>query len=414
MHTGPRTGWALALLAGLAGCGRDSGPAPLAGDANPYAGYRSEVYGGTANWLCHPGLAAGSSACDGDLSTVVVQADGSATIQPFTPAAAPAVDCFYVYPTVSADPADNSDRMPDLQEIETTLMQAARYGAVCRVFAPVYRQRTLTLLALDSVADELVTDEQQQAAGEIAYADVVDAFREYVASHNAGRGFLLLGHSQGARIAARLVAEEVEQHPYLAQRMVAAHIPGITLAVPKGAETGGTFRSTPPCRSAQQTGCVIGYSSYRQGDPELSAPRFGVTGDPGTLALCANPAALAGGAGDLDLHVPFRLPPVFQALLIPRGTGGPYADRLANLTAGAPFYAVPGQLQAQCRVDEALGVSYLEISITADPADPRADDYPGEFFGGTGWGLHLADVNLAQGNLVRIARAQAEAWLQAR
>ncbi len=400
----------LLLVGSLVGCGDDVAVDGGAGDANPYAGYRSALYDGTANWLCHPELAGSANACNGDLTTLSVAADGTGTLEPFAPAAAPQVDCFYVYPTTSPDPGPNSDLNPDAQELQTTLMQAARYGAVCRLFAPVYRQRTLTLLALDSVADPLITDEQQRAAGELAYADVLDAFRSYVARHNAGRGFLILGHSQGARIGARLVAEEVEAHPYLAQRLISAHIPGYSVAVPIGAETGGTFRSTPACRAPDQTGCVVAYSTYRQGDPELDDPRFGVTGIEGMRAMCVNPAALGGGIGALSIHVPFLLPPVFQALLKPRGTGGPYASPASNLAAGAPFYAVPGELFGQCVVNPA-GTSYLEITIEADPDDPRADDYPGEFFGGTGWGLHLADVNLAQGNLVALAAAQSAAWL---
>jgi hypothetical protein len=83
-----------------------------------------------------------------------------------------------------------------------------------------------------------------------------------------------------------------------------------------------------------------------------------------------------------------------------------------NVTARtqAPFFAVPGELQARCLRNDA-GTSYLEVRTLADPADPRADEYPGEFVGGTGWGLHLADMNLGQGDLVRLARSQGAAWL---
>jgi hypothetical protein len=157
---------------------------------------------------------------------------------------------------------------------------------------------------------------------------------------------------------------------------------------------------------------VVAYSSYRQGDPELADPRYGVTTQAGMQALCVNPAALSGGPGKLRVNFPFVLPPVFQALLKPRGTLGPYADPATNVITAltTPFFSVPGQFRGQCVVNEA-GTSYLEIRIAADPDDPRADDYPGEFFGGTGWGMHLVDVNLAQGNLVRLARSQGEAWL---
>ena len=50
-----------------------------------------------------------------------------------------------------------------------------------------------------------------------------------------------------------------------------------------------------------------------------------------------------------------------------------------------------------------------------DPADPRADDIPGDL-GAVGkvqanWGLHLIDVNLAMGNLVELVERQAAAFL---
>ena len=56
---------------------------------------------------------------------------------------------------------------------------------------------------------------------------------------------------------------------------------------------------------------------------------------------------------------------------------------------------------------------YLEISVLADPEDPRADDFNGDFQGGIGWGLHLVDVSIAIGNLLDVAESQSEAWLAA-
>jgi hypothetical protein len=419
MADSSRRAWrALQLLPPLmlAACG-SSAPGEGGGARSPaidppYAGYQSAEYATTDHWLCHPDLSAGDDVCRAaDLRTLSVAADGTGTAQAFVPAADPRVDCFYVYPTASADVGENSDFLPGPQEIQTTQMQAARYGEVCRVFAPVYRQRTLTVLALNVVAGALLPFEFGSNAGEVAYADVLDAFRAYLSQHNDGRGFILVGHSQGASLLRRLIAEEVEPQPYLAQRLVSAHLLGSAVAVPVGQDVGGSFASTPACRAADQAGCVVSYASYRRGDPDLDDPRFGVTGDPATQALCVNPAALGGGAAALDAHLPLRLPPVFQLLLIPRGSGGPYAERTRNAAVSEPYFAVPGQVSGECVV-AGNGASYLEITIAADANDPRADDYPGEFFGGSGWGLHLADVNLAQGHLVRLARRQSEAWLQ--
>lgn len=401
----------VALLAALAvGCGGSDGSSSA---ANPYAGYESETYSGTAHWLCHPDLAGSANACNGDQTTIRVEADGSSTTERFEPAVDPPVDCFYVYPTVSFDLAANADLNPGPQETDTTLIQAGRYGSVCRLFAPVYRQRTLVLLGLGLFADALIPDELQERASAIAYGDVLDAFKHYIAHENHGRGFLLLGHSQGARILTRLVAEEVETNAYLSRRLVAAHVPGTLVEVPEGADVGGTFATTPACRDASQTGCVVAYSSFRAGDPDLADPRFGVTADPGMQALCVDPASPDGGAAALDAYLPFVQAPVFEALLIARGQGGPYADPARNRSAAKShsFYSVPGEIRGEC-VTNAAGARYLQVSIAADPSDPRADDYPGEFLGGKGWGLHLVDVSLAQGDLVHLAATQSAAWLR--
>lgn len=423
--------------------GQPSGKTPFQRQ-NPYADYESINYEGLDNWLCHPDQADADNFCHTNLDTLSVEATGISELLPFRAGEDRGIDCFYVYPTASADPSANSDFQPDLQEIEVTQLQAARYGEVCEVFAPVYRQRTLTLLAVrgvlenvyprsealdrllaplgeDSELGQLLTptdttrttiEEINREADALAYADVLDAFKAFIQGRETDRGFLLLGHSQGSRILKRLIAEEIEHEPALRERLVAAHIPGTDIDVPVGADVGGSFARTPACRHRDETGCVIGYASYRAGDPELADPRFGVTAEEHTEAMCVNPASLSGGAGALQVHLPYRLPPVYEVLLIPRGSGGPFANPVENIAARleAPFFAVPGQIRGQCqRTDQ--GAHYLEVVIDANPEDARADDYPGEFVGGTNWGLHLADVNLAQGNLVALARSQSDAWL---
>jgi hypothetical protein len=55
------------------------------------------------------------------------------------------------------------------------------------------------------------------------------------------------------------------------------------------------------------------------------------------------------------------------------------------------------------------GNGYLAITVNGDPDDPRVDDVA-DFL--PGWGLHLLDAGLAQGDLVRLAQKQADAWLK--
>src|SRR5882757_9941572 len=57
-------------------------------------------YSVVAHWVCRP---ESNVPCTTGLDALVQNADGSTQAQPFTPAANPPIDCFYVYPTVSAE-----------------------------------------------------------------------------------------------------------------------------------------------------------------------------------------------------------------------------------------------------------------------------------------------------------------------
>ena len=76
------------------------------------------------------------------LDASVQLADGTTQAQPFTPAANPAIDCFYVYPTVSEEQTEFADLTdsPIIQAV--TRQQVGRLSSRCRVFAPIYRQVT--------------------------------------------------------------------------------------------------------------------------------------------------------------------------------------------------------------------------------------------------------------------------------
>src|SRR5271170_8408412 len=47
-------------------------------------------------WLCRPGLS--DNPCTSNLTTTVVRANGSTSVQRGRPARNPPIDCFYVYP----------------------------------------------------------------------------------------------------------------------------------------------------------------------------------------------------------------------------------------------------------------------------------------------------------------------------
>ena len=50
-------------------------------------------------------------------------------------------------------------------------------------------------------------------AAAIAYGDVLAAWRNYLATRNNGRPFVLIGHSQGSLMLQLLIANEIENDP---------------------------------------------------------------------------------------------------------------------------------------------------------------------------------------------------------
>src|SRR5581483_7638871 len=134
----------------------------------------------TTVWLCKPGLA--DDPCTPGLDTTELSATGQPLgVDHVTADASPKIDCFYVYPTVSDDPTPNSDLSIDPEERSIALYQAARYSELCRVFAPMYRQVTITQLVKGT--STITTD-----MALTAYRDVARAWQTYLKLYNKGRG----------------------------------------------------------------------------------------------------------------------------------------------------------------------------------------------------------------------------------
>jgi hypothetical protein len=390
----------VALAAGLSPAGTAWAQSRTAPAPAPPAVEQPNDYADGKSWLCRPGRP-GKDACDVDLATTVVAADGKLTREKWTAAPGAPIDCFYVYPTVSTDPTPNSDMTADPAELNVIRQQFARFGSACRPYAPLYRQVTLaglrTRLAAGIGGDTLGQGVQ--------YDDVRDAWRYYLEHDNNGRGFVLVGHSQGSFILADLIRNEIDGKP-VQSRMVSALLLGTTLAVPRGKDTGGAFQHVPLCRSASQTGCVISYASFRSTLPPPANTLFGKVADPNMVAACTNPAALGGGSGELHAYLSKEGSTIIA-------TTPPKPWVVPERPVETPWVSVPGLLTARCASND--NATYLEITVHGDPSDPRADDIVGDIAANgqvlTNWGLHLIDVNLAMGNLVDIVRQQAKAWL---
>ncbi len=352
------------------------------------------------NWLCRPGR---SDACTDD-ARVTRMASGAAPIEePAVPPAEPDADCFYVYPTTSLDLTGNSDMIAGPEERAQAAAQFARFASVCRTFAPVYRQVTLTALRAR------MRGQASDADPELGYRDIRDAWRDYLARDNGGRPFVLIGHSQGSMVLQRLIAEEIDGKP-VQGHMLSAMLPGTSVLVPKGKDIGGDFKTIPLCRTGSQTGCAIVWASYRDTIPPPANALFGVSKRPDMEAACTNPAKLEGVPAPLDSIFGF---PWWRGGV---GIGAPPEGWQADGKPLATRYArVPGRLSAECV--KGSNANYLAVHVNVAPqtafdreltAEPVIGDdaYPD-------WGWHVVDIAIVHGDVLRLVAAQSAAWHRA-
>lgn len=376
----------------------ETAPAPDGSDDGEGPGradHRSEHYEDLERWLCHPDI--DGDVCDTDLDATIIDADGKQEIERFEADPSAPIDCFYVYPTISQDETRYSDwdASPD-EEGWVTIQQAARLGSACRVFAPIYRQTTLTALV-----GRMSGEEPPEQDGD-PYADVLDAFRTYLAHHNDGRGVVLVGHSQGAGILKQLLAEEFDPDLALRDLLVGAHLAGTSVAVPEGENVGGDLAGIPLCRTVEETGCLTTWSTYATGEVPEEGGIFGRDDEEGRPAGCVNPAAPDGDEVFLSPYLPAE-----RGRSILGADDDPeriWIDGAAPIDT--PFVALPEYVKGACV--SRPGLTYLEVEIDTDADDLRATDIGGRLT--PDWGLHLLDMNLVMGDIVDQVRHQSEAW----
>jgi hypothetical protein len=328
-------------------------------------------------WLCRPGAPVDPCATPRTATSVgvnPVRSDFSTAVT----SRAKNFDCFYVYPTVSAEPGLNSDLAVQKQETDVAVGQASQFSSVCNVWAPMYKQATQAALGDgEAFTPEVITT---------AYDSLLAAWRDYLAHDNDGHPVIFIGHSQGAAMLIRLLRSQVDPSASLRKKMVSAIILGGNVQVADGRDVGGSFRHIKTCASVAATSCVIAYSTFASApgrDAIVGRPGQGVSvqaGDTtrrGQQVACVNPAAFTWAAGDLVPMYPTVVHPV------------------PGVTS--PWSVFPQMYTAQCMRQG--GAAWLQVDRILPPT---RDVGPSATNEGPVWGYHVDDVNLALGNLVLV------------
>ncbi len=343
-------------------------------------------------WLCRPGIANDQCAL-ADLSTTEIQADGTLVISD-GPAVNPDAlfDCFVVYETVdfSLEPGNAADSSPtDAAILEALYRNGARFRETCRMYAPLYRQMTLGTYYAGAW--------EETPHFQTAYEDIVEAFDYYMREHNQGRDMVLIGHSQGAHILARLMEDRFESDEALRGQLISALLigAGVRVHVPEGELVGGNFKVIPLCSSASDTGCVIAFDSLALIAANASNVAAAKQLAPSDTRACVNPASFDDRQATLAAAMFSR-----SSVWWPQQLG---EENLPSEVT-TEWVSYPSVFDAQCD-----NSNLLRIGVANENAAPFTPlelqrDHEVQFF----WaGLHFANFSLTSADLIRIVETQA-------
>jgi pimeloyl-ACP methyl ester carboxylesterase len=343
-------------------------------------------YGGERFWLCKPGMADNQCFVN-DIDATVVAPDNSTTVESHQGSEEHPFDCFYIYPTVdlTGPPGNHSDFSSTALELDPLLGQAARLNDTCRIFAPLYRQITFSSFGNPNAGEFL----------DNAYRDVEAAWNHYLAEHNDGRNFVIVGHSQGTFMTTRLIEENIDDDPVLRSRMIVALLIGGSVVVPDGQAIGGTFQNIPLCTSASETNCAVAYRTYAESHPPAGGSNIQ---DPVLDTACVNPVAQGGGPG------------MANAYLAQTSNQPLFLGAVDDAGYGLPFVRYDDFYEVEC-VKDADNRSYLEIRPRPGVGDVRADlvNYGDPVLSPALLGTHILDYHFVMGDLVDLVEAKAAA-----
>ena len=364
-------------------------------------------YSDPALWVCRPGI--DKNECLTDLTATELLPDGGRQTISETRAADPKFDCFYVYPTVDlvtngtmTDLSENGVKLVD----DPLISQAARFSRICQIYAPLYRQVAFTPNALpgadagSTMSDAGTSDASTPSpAGVLAFGDVRAAFHYYLDHFNNGRKFVILAHSQGSVLMTDVMQMDVDPVADVRSRLISALLIGGGTTVAPGQLINGTFKNIPLCSMPGQTGCMIAYSSFDVAAPPPANALFGKS-PTGDEVACDNPSLLAGNSGPYrGTYFPIK---INNPAFIP--------DNKPPADIKTPFVLYRNVLQGSCVKKN--GYSYLEVTLLEQPGDPRGTPpYKNSASEALGFGLHVADYNIALDDLIDAVTQQAAAAL---
>ncbi|HSI79835.1 MAG TPA: hypothetical protein VK919_04200, partial [Solirubrobacterales bacterium] len=169
------------------------------------------------------------------------------------------------------------------------------------------------------------------------------------------------------------------------------------VTVKAGKRKGGDFDRVKACRKRGQIGCVAAFSAFNGPVPEDAV--FGRTSEPGLEVLCTDPAKLGARSGVVKT--------VYPSEPFAPGTIATAISLVAPPPPAVSTLWLQYKDAYRTSCSSAAGASVLQVA--AQPGAVKLTPVPN-----AAWGLHLADVNIALGNLNDMVRRQARRFVRER
>jgi hypothetical protein len=376
--------------------------------ASPHAGAPAGTPGAAAGlvWVCRPGQAA--NPCAANLAVTTVTAGGTLQLASWPHSAmASKFACFYVHGSDGLTGIGNTSLAVTTVDISVAEEQGAPFSQVCQVWAPSYRSATLPTVEKGIAGDQALL----RSTSAVAYDSVLPAW-EWFLAHTGSEPIILIGDSQGSAILIDLISAQLDHEPSVLRRLLVAILVGGNLQVPAGKTAGATFTKVPLCTASAEAGCAIAFSSYPTRPPPDSMfgrPGQGVSLQSGQTAkadqqvACVNPAALNGGAGNLD---PYLLTATQTAQIAGY-------ERLTE-PVSTPWVTYPSLYSATCEHGD--GATWLQVTSLAGTSRTRPvvnDNHLNGLAGadtGPAYGYHGYEYGLTLGNLIHDVAGEEAAW----
>jgi len=145
--------------------------------------------------------------------------------------------------------------------------QASAFNASCRIFAPNYRQTTLSGLIM-------MNADSGRKSLEVAYSDVVRAFQHFLRVIGSDKPFVLASHSQGGFHLVRLLEEHIDNKPEMCKRMIICYMVGSRIPLDKFSRSYKRLREG--ISPTDHSGVVVGWDTISESHQFMSSvfPEF--------------------------------------------------------------------------------------------------------------------------------------------